>query len=66
MFPSLSNSSKIRSHLETSKVKFSYSCRPLVAGLSDAQELALAIAGHTNSLHSSRLYYRNQIQSYEH
>jgi hypothetical protein len=48
MFPSLSNSSNIRSHLETSKVNFNSSCRPLVAGLRDAQELALDFEGHTN------------------
>jgi hypothetical protein len=35
--------------LETSKVNFNSSCRPLVAGLRDAQELALDFEGHTNS-----------------
>jgi hypothetical protein len=44
--PSLSNSSNIQSHLETSKVNFSSSCRPLVAGLRDAQELDLDFEGH--------------------
>jgi hypothetical protein len=49
IFPSLSNSSNIRSHIETSKVNFSSSCRPLVPGLSDAQGLTLAFEDHTNS-----------------
>jgi hypothetical protein len=69
MFPSLSNSLKIRSHLETSKVNFSSSCQPLVASLRDAQELALDYEGHTNSatytsFSSSEL--SEHIQSYAH
>jgi hypothetical protein len=36
------------SHLETSKVNFNSSCRPLLAGLSDALEKYLSLEGHTN------------------
>jgi hypothetical protein len=39
----------MRSHLETSKVNLNSSCRPLLAGLSDAQEKDLSSEGYTNS-----------------
>jgi hypothetical protein len=38
MYPSLYNSSKMRSHLDTSKVNFNSSYRPFGTGLRDEQE----------------------------
>ena len=49
MFPLLSNSSNMRSQLETSKLKRSCPCRFLGIGLSYEQEYDLASDGHTNS-----------------
>jgi hypothetical protein len=49
IFPSLSNSSKMRSHLETSKVNINSFYRPLLVGLSDVQEKDLSSECHTNS-----------------
>ena len=48
MFPLLSNSSNMRSHLETSNVKRTCSCRFLGIGLSDEQEHGFASDGHMN------------------
>ena len=49
MFPFLSNSSKIWSHLETSKVNFTSFCRFFWVGFNEGQEEGLAFDGQTNS-----------------
>ena len=49
MLPFLSNSSKIRSHLETSNVNFSSACQFFWIGLRDGTEPGLAFDGQTNS-----------------